>query len=182
MQAEVNEKFGRPDFKSVLNKKNKWRDSILSFKTKDAVFRRVDGEWFERSFEPCVAGRIYHYPHMVEGKPHLVFQTDRGMWFVPCKSPKHLKRMVSPFKPDQDGYCPNLIRKFRKSMKEHGGSFYDEITGLPPGTPANTNANTYTTPDQPDVIQLGMKRYGAFDVDWDDPYWDEPTPWEVSCA
>ena len=67
-------------------------------------------------------------------------------------------------------------------MKEHGGSFYDEITGLPPGTTANTNANTYTTPDQPDVIQLGMKRYGAFDVDWDDPYWDEPTPWEVSCA
>ena len=67
-------------------------------------------------------------------------------------------------------------------MKEHGGSFYDEITGLPPGTIGNGSQNTYILPDQPDVVHMGLDKWGAFSIDWDDQYWSQPTPYEVSCV
>lgn len=179
---ELKERYDSDEVQTEVRKKNKWRNAVLSFKHKTAVFQRYDGEYFERSFEPCVSGRVFEYPKVIEGKQYLVFQTDRGFWFVPCKSTKHLKRMVSSYQPDELGRCPNLLRKFEKSMKEHGGSFYDEITGLPPGTIGNGSQNTYILPDQPDVVHMGLDKWGAFSIDWDDQYWSQPTPYEVSCV
>ena len=176
------EKKQRELYDEHLLLKNKWRDSVLSFKHKDAVFQRYDGEFFERSFEPCVAGRIYEYPKMIQGKPYLVFQTDRGWWSVPCKSPKHLKRMVSSFKPVGLETCPNINRKFKQSMKEHGGAFFDKITGLPPGTKIDRRSNTFELLDEPGVVVFGADEYWVEVIDFSDPYWSEPTPWEVSCA
>ena len=168
-----------PEWVEVTSLKNSWRDSILSFKHKDAVFRRYDGEFFARSFEPCVSGRIFDYPYMVEGKPHLVFQTDRGHWYVPCKSEKHLKRMVSPYRPGPNGRCANHLRKMHQSYEANGGEFFDEISGLPPGTRVNAD-NGFTLPWG--ETRSGADRYYAVNIDWTAPMWSEPTPWEVSCA
>ena len=100
--------------------------SILHFKDRDAFFIRSDGQTFTRRFEPCVHGRIWDWREYEcndgEIRKMLVFQTDKGLWVVPCQRLVDLKRMVIPY--DRETLTKMLSKSFRKR-----GWFYDPISG-----------------------------------------------------
>ena len=159
--------------------------SILRFKTKQSIFLRTsDNKHFERTFEPCVKGRIWDWKD-VEWKQEdgsirvfktLIFQTDRGFWYVRCKTAKKLRQMVLD-------YTPELHNKLMMKSLLERGYFWDEITGITGSIKEVENGYSVVTMPNGEQVTIGPDKaplliYMCFT----DYQRSKETPWEVGCA
>ena len=154
--------------------------SILRFKHKGAEFIRArDGAVLSRSFEPCVAGRVWDWDDMEwsDGitRKTLVFQTDRGLWFVPCKTATDFKKMVVDYTREKMDHFMGM------SMKKHGW-LSDGITGYIGPRVYDRETGKYYI-QRPDGTLGNELSYAEIDnLSFPPQFHAKQTPWEVSCA